>query len=157
MRTWNAKPLEVERKWWLIDAKDQTLGRMATTIAEHLRGKNKVQFTPNVDTGDFIIVINADKVRLSGNKINQKMYFTHSRFFGSLKSKTAQKLQESDPERMIQLAVKGMLPENKLSFALMTKLKVYKGSEHPHAAQNPSLLEIPKKKKTKEQTAKKGN
>lgn len=152
MRTWNAKPLEIERKWWLVNAEGQTLGRMATVIANTLRGKNKVQFTPNVDTGDFVVVINADKIKLSGNKWSQKTYFTHSIFFGSLKKKSAQKMQETTPEKLVELAVKGMLPENKLSFKLMTKLKIYKGAEHPHTAQNPAMLEVP----TKQKKAKKG-
>lgn len=142
MKTWTAKPLEVERKWWLVDADGQTLGRMATEIANLLRGKNKPQFTPHVDTGDFVVVINAEKVKMSGNKMTEKTYFTHSLHFGSLKRFTANKLQEQKPEKLVTLAVKGMLPENKLSFKLMTKLKVYKGSAHPHAAQKLETLSL---------------
>lgn len=147
MKTWTAKPLEVERKWWLVDADGQTLGRMCTEIANVLRGKNKPQFTPHVDTGDFVVVINAEKVKMSGNKLTEKTYFSHSRFFGSLKRVTAEKMQQTKPERVVELAVKGMLPENKLSFKLMTKLKIYKGAEHPHSAQQLQAMTIKVKAK----------
>lgn len=143
MKTWNAKPNEVERKWWLVDATDKTLGRMATEIAKVLRGKNKAEFTPHVDAGDFVIVINSEKVRMTGKKWEQEKYYRHSRFFGSLKELTAAQMREKDPTMIISEAVSGMLPKTKLGRALITKLKAFKGSEHPHQAQRPELLNIP--------------
>ncbi|MCB0394562.1 MAG: 50S ribosomal protein L13 [Bdellovibrionales bacterium] len=145
METWNAKKEEFgydTKKWWLVDATDLTVGRMATSIADVLRGKNKPTFTPNVDTGDFVVVINADKIKFSGRKLLQKKYYTRSRFFGSLRELTAEKVLEKKPERVITDAVKGMLPTNKLSYSLMTKLKVYPGADHPHAAQKPEMLNL---------------
>jgi len=125
----------VEKKWWLIDATDQPLGRIATRVATLLRGKHKPQFTPFLDTGDHVVVINAEKVKLTGKKWTDKVYFRHSRFFGSLKATSAQELLEKDPAELIEKAVKGMLPTNKLSRRLIHKVKAYKGTEHPHAAQ----------------------
>ncbi|HRK08054.1 MAG TPA: 50S ribosomal protein L13 [Pseudobdellovibrionaceae bacterium] len=140
--TWQAKTGEVPRQWWVVDAADKSIGRIATEIARVLRGKHKPQFTPNQDAGDFVIVINAEKVQMSGNKLDEKRYYRHSRFFGSLKSLTAREMLEKDPEFVIQDAVYGMLPKNKLSKSLLTKLKAYKGGTHPHAVQKPQPLEI---------------
>ena len=128
---------DVERNWWIIDAADKPLGRIATHIAVLLRGKHKPTFTPNVDNGDFVVVINADQVKLSGSKWTDKKYYRHSRFFGSLKEKTAEQMREDDPSFMVLDSVKGMLPENKLAHQLLTKLKVYKGADHPHKNQKP--------------------
>lgn len=142
MRTWNAKPQEVERKWWLIDANNKNLGRMSTQIAKILRGKHKPQFTPHVDTGDFVVVVNADKINLSGNKWEQKKYYRHSGFFGSLKETGAREMQNTKPHLMVEKAVEGMLPKNRLSRNLIKKLKVYAGAEHPHSAQKPQALDL---------------
>ena len=142
MMTWNAKPGEVERKWWLVDATDKTLGRMCTEIAKVLRGKNKPQFTPHIDTGDFVIVINSEKVRMTGNKWTQEKYYRRSRYFGSVKELTAEQMREKDPSFIISEAVAGMLPKTRLGRQLITKLKAYKGSEHPHTAQKPEALTI---------------
>ncbi len=140
MKTVYTKTEEVERNWWLVDAADQTLGRLSTRLATVLRGKNKPTYTPNVDCGDFVVVINADKINLSGAKWTAKKYFTHSRFFGSLKEKTAAQKLADDPEFLIHEAVRGMLPTNRLSRSVLSKLKIYKGTEHPHAAQKPNSL-----------------
>lgn len=140
MKTWNAKPGEVDRKWWLIDASGKTLGRMATEIATILRGKNKPTFTPHVDTGDFVVVINSEKVEMSGDKWNSEKFYSRSRYFGSLKELTAAQLKEKDPTAVIKEAVAGMLPKNKLSKQLILKLKAYKGPNHPHDAQRPEAL-----------------
>lgn len=144
MKTWNAKDSEVQRQWWLIDADGQTLGRLATRIATILRGKDKTIFTPHVDTGDFVVVINSKKIKLTGNKLLDKKYYTHSRYFGSLKTFTAQQKLESDSGFLITEAVKGMLPQNKLSRQIIKKLKVYEAGEHPHAVQKPQTLTIKK-------------
>lgn len=139
-----AKPGEVERKWYIVDAEGKTLGRLATQVAAVLRGKHKPEYTPHVDTGDFVIVINADKVHLSGNKWeDKKYYFQRTHKPGSLKTFTARELRRRNPERMIRLAVWGMLPHNRLGRRLITKLKVYAGSEHPHAAQQPAEFPLP--------------
>jgi large subunit ribosomal protein L13 len=140
MRTYSAKPGEVSRDWYVVDASEFELGRLATRIATVLRGKHKPQFTPHVDTGDFVIVTNASQVRLSGRKEQQKLYHRYSGYAGGMKSIDAKTVRGSDPERMIRQAVKGMLPKNRLSRALIKKLKVYGGGEHPHAAQQPSPL-----------------
>ncbi|WP_058300222.1 50S ribosomal protein L13 [Gorillibacterium timonense] len=140
--TYMAKPNEVERKWYIIDAEGKTLGRMASEAASIIRGKHKPEFTPNVDTGDFVIVINADKVVLTGKKLQKKMYYRHSLYPGGLKVTSAQDMLKNKPERMIELAIHGMLPKNRLGDALKTKLKVYAGSEHPHQAQNPEVWEL---------------
>lgn len=142
MKTYSAKPNEVDQNWLLVDAEGQTLGRMATQIATRLRGKHKAEYTPHVDTGDFIVVINADKVKVTGKKATDKLYYSHSGFPGALKSISFEKLQEKAPERVIQLAVKGMLPKNPLGRAMFKKLKVYAGAEHPHGAQQPQTVQL---------------
>lgn len=140
MKTWNAKAADRQDKWWLVDAEGKTLGRMATEIAMVLRGKHKPTFTPNVDTGDFVVVINPEKVLVKGRKSEQKIYYRHTGFFGGLKETSFKQMLEKKPEEIIQNAVKGMLPRNKLSSQIIKKLKVYRGSEHPHDAQNPQPL-----------------
>ena len=142
MKTYSAKPLEVERKWWLIDAEGQTLGRLASTIANLLRGKNKPQYTPHVDTGDFVVVINSSKVVVSGNKETDKKYYRHSGYPGGLKVETFKSLMEKNPVAAVEKAVKGMLPHNTLGQEQFNKLKVYAGAEHPHQAQNPAVYEM---------------
>lgn len=141
MKTYSAKPLEVERKWYLIDAEGVTLGRLATLAANVLRGKNKPQFTPHVDTGDFIIVINADKIKVTGKKETDKMYYSHTGYPGGFKAVAFKDLMEKNPCAAVEKAVKGMLPHSTLGRQQFTKLKVYAGSEHPHAAQNPVVLD----------------
>ena len=142
MSTYMAKAGEIERQWYVIDAAEQTLGRLSTRIADILRGKHKPIFTPHVDTGDFVIVINAKKVKLTGNKWDQKKYYRHSGYPGGLKETTYQKLLEKNPELIIEKAVKGMIPHNKLGRQVFKKLKVYAGPEHPHQAQQPQELEL---------------
>ncbi|CAM2767780.1 MULTISPECIES: 50S ribosomal protein L13 [Slackia] len=142
MKTYYAKPQEVEREWVLIDATDQVLGRVATKAATILKGKNKPQYTPHVDTGDFVIIINADKIRVTGTKVTSKEYYRHSGHPGGLKKETFQEAMEKHPERVIEHAVKGMLPKNTLGRAMGMKLKVYAGAEHPHAAQKPREIKI---------------
>ena len=141
MKTYSAKPLEVERKWYLIDAEGEILGRLATRIVNILRGKNKPEYTPNVDTGDFVIVINADKVVVSGKKETDKIYYHHTGYPGGLKSASVKEVREKDARKLIEKAVKGMLQHNTLGDTQFTKLKVYNGPEHPHAAQKPIVLE----------------
>ncbi|MDP2157708.1 MAG: 50S ribosomal protein L13, partial [Nitrospirota bacterium] len=131
MKTQFAKKGDVERKWYVVDARDAVLGRLAVKIAVYLRGKNKPVFTPNVDTGDFIIVVNADKVRLTGNKMTDKVYYHHTGYIGGIKAETAKEMFEKHPERVIEKAVWGMLPKNTLGRQMLKKLKVYKGAEHP--------------------------
>lgn len=133
---------EIERKWFVVDAADQRLGRLSTEIARVLRGKNKPIYTPHLDTGDFVVVINAEKITVTGNKANQKLYRRHSGRPGGMKTETFAKLQARLPERIIEQAVRGMLPKNRLGRDLFRKLKVYAGPEHPHAAQNPETLTI---------------
>lgn len=142
MKTYSAKPLEVERKWWLIDAEGQTLGRLATTVANLLRGKNKPQFTPHIDIGDFVVVINSSKVKVSGNKETDKKYYRHSGYPGGLKVETFSSLMEKNPVAAVEKAVKGMLPHNTLGQEQFNKLKVYAGAEHPHQAQKPAVYEM---------------
>ncbi|MGH1371440.1 MAG: 50S ribosomal protein L13 [Cellvibrionaceae bacterium] len=142
MKTYSAKPESVQRDWYVIDAEGKTLGRMASEIASRLRGKHKPEFTPHVDTGDYIVVINAEKVAVTGNKAKNKMYHHHTGYVGSLKSISFEKLIEKAPERAIQSAVKGMLPRGPLGRAMFKKLKVYAGVEHPHAAQQPKELNV---------------
>ena len=142
MKTYSAKPLEVERKWYVIDAEGKTLGRLATVCANLLRGKTKPNYTPNVDTGDFVIVINADKIQVSGKKETDKIYYHHTGFPGGLKSISFKDLMGKDPTKAIEKAVKGMLPHNTLGAEQFTKLKVYAGAEHPHAAQKPEVYEM---------------
>jgi len=133
---------EIERKWYVIDAKGQVLGRMATEIAMRLRGKHKPIFTPHIDTGDFIVVINASKVKLTGKKLSDKMYYRHTGYMGGLKSMNAKTMLEKKPEEVIRLAVKRMLPKNRLGRAQLKKLKIYAGPEHPHQAQTPEALKL---------------
>ena len=142
MKTFSAKPAEVRRDWYLVDADGKTLGRLATEIARRLRGKHKAEYTPHVDTGDYIVVVNAEKVRVTGAKTTDKMYHHHTGYPGGLKSISFEKLIDKAPERVIQRAVKGMLPRNPLGRAMFKKLKVYAGNEHPHAAQQPQVLNI---------------
>ena len=142
MKTYSAKPREVDQNWLLVDADGQTLGRMATAIATRLRGKHKAEYTSHVDTGDFVVVINAEKVKVTGNKASDKMYHSHSGYPGGLKSISLEKLIDRTPERVIQLAVKGMLPRTPLGRAMFKKLKVYAGSEHPHSAQQPKSVQL---------------
>jgi len=130
----------IERNWWVVDASDQTLGRLATKIANTLRGKHKPQFTPHADAGDFVVVLNSDKIKLTGNKWDQKKYYRHTGYIGSLKTTTAKELLDKDSTQIITKAVRGMLPKNRLSSQIINKLKVYRGSEHPHAAQKPQAL-----------------
>ena len=148
-KTWTAKKgitndgeVTVDRKWWLIDAKGQTLGRLATQIALIIRGKTKPTFTPHVDTGDQVVVINSDQIKMTGKKWQEKLYYRHSRYFGGIKSLTAEQQKEKDSTFMITEAVRGMLPKNKLSRDLIKKLKVYRGAEHPHVSQRPEALTI---------------
>lgn len=142
MKTFSAKAHEVERDWYVVDADGKTLGRMATEIARRLRGKHKAEFTPHVDTGDYIVVINAEKVHVTGNKLTDKMYYRHTGYIGNLKEQNLETLLAEHPERAIEYAVKGMLPRNSLGRAVYRKLKVYAGSEHPHAAQQPKVLDL---------------
>ena len=146
MKTFNAKADEVERKWWIVDAANQKVGRVATHVATILRGKNKAIFTPNVDTGDFVVIINTDKMELSGTKWDDKKYYRHSRFFGSMKEMTAAQAKQKDSTFIMHEAVRGMLPTNKLSRHVIMKLKAYPGAEHDHAAQKPALYTLPTKK-----------
>jgi large subunit ribosomal protein L13 len=141
MKTYSAKPGEITREWYLVDAEGKTLGRLATQIADTLRGKRKPQFTPHVDTGDFVIVVNAEKVHVTGNKLDQKRYYRHSGYPGGLRSRTLREQLERRPTEVLRVAVKGMLPKNRLARQQITKLKIYAGPEHPHEAQNPKPLE----------------
>lgn len=142
MKTFVAKPAEVKRDWFVIDAEGKTLGRMATEIARRLRGKHKAEYTPHVDTGDYIVVVNAEKVAVTGNKRSDKMYYRHSGYIGNLKSTNFEKLIAHKPEQIIQLAVKGMMPRGPLGRAMQRKLKIFAGAEHTHTAQQPKPLEI---------------
>lgn len=142
MRTFTAKREEAERHWYVVDAKNKVLGRLASELAKILRGKHKPQFTPHVDTGDYVIVVNAEKVNLTGNKLKDKVYYSHSGYPGGIKSVTAEDLKAKKPEDLIRFAVKGMLPKNRLGRKLFKKLKVYAGGEHPHQAQQPKPIEI---------------
>ena len=142
MKTWNAKPGEIERRWLLVDAEGQTLGRLATRIADSLRGKDKPTFTPHVDTGDFVVVVNAEKVAVTGKKLDEKLYHRHSGYPGGLRSRSLREQLERRPEEVIRKAVKGMLPRNRLGRAQLRKLKIYAGPEHPHTAQAPKEMTI---------------
>ncbi|MBT3017136.1 MAG: 50S ribosomal protein L13 [Candidatus Thiodiazotropha endolucinida] len=142
MTTVSAKPAEVRRNWYLVDATDKTLGRLSTEIARHLRGKHKPEYTPHVDTGDYIVVVNAEKIRVTGNKLSDKMYHHHTGFIGNLKSINLEKLLQKAPERAIEHAVKGMMPKNPLGRAMLKKLRVFAGPEHTHQAQQPQPLDI---------------
>jgi large subunit ribosomal protein L13 len=139
-KTWNAKPGEIERRWYLVDAEGQTLGRLATQIADTLRGKRKPQYTPHVDTGDFVVVVNAEKIAVTGTKLDDKLYYRHSGYPGGLRSRPLRDELERRPTEVIRKAVKGMLPRNRLARQQLTKLKVYAGPEHPHKAQDPKPL-----------------
>ena len=140
MKTYSAKPGEIDREWYIVDAEGQTLGRLATQIADRLRGKGKPQFTPHVDTGDFVIVVNAEKIQVTGNKLDEKMYYKHSGYPGGLRERTLREQLDRQPTEVLRKAVKGMLPRNKLGRAQLTKLKIYAGPEHPHEAQAPKPL-----------------
>lgn len=142
MKTYVAKPADVERKWYVIDAEDQILGRLATTIASILRGKHKPEYTPFVDTGDFVVVVNAEKVKLSGNKEDKKLYRRHSLYPGGLKEIPFKEMQAKHPDRLIRLAVKGMLPKNALGRQMLKKLKIHAGPDHKHQAQKPEVWEV---------------
>lgn len=142
MKTFSAKPDSVQRDWFLVDADGKTLGRLATEIAHRLRGKHKAEYTPHVDTGDYIVVVNAEKIQVTGNKAKDKIYYRHSGYVGNLKSISFEKLIDKAPERAIQNAVKGMLPRNPLGRTMFRKLKVYAGTEHPHTAQQPQPLNL---------------
>jgi large subunit ribosomal protein L13 len=142
MKTYNAKPGEVAREWYVVDAEGQILGRLATQIADTLRGKRKPQYTPHVDTGDFVVVVNAEKIAVTGSKLDQKRYYRHSGYPGGLRSRTLRDQLERRPTEVIRTAVKGMLPKNRLARQQLTKLKVYAGPEHPHQAQNPRPLNL---------------
>ena len=141
MKTYSAKPGEIERHWYLVDAEAKTLGRLATQIAEVLRGKGKPAYTPHVDTGDFVIVVNAEKIHVTGQKLDQKLYYHHSGYPGGLRTRTLREQLDRRPEEVLRKAVKGMLPKNRLASAQLRKLKIYAGPEHPHAAQNPEPLQ----------------
>lgn len=142
MKTYSAKASEVRQSWFLCDAEGKVLGRLACEVARRLRGKHKAIYTPHVDTGDFIVVVNAEKILLTGKKVTDKIYYHHSGYPGGIKSRTAGKMRQEKPERLIHLAVKGMLPKNSLGRRMLRKLKIYSGSEHPHEAQRPEKLEL---------------
>ena len=142
MKTFSAKSHEVKRDWYIVDATNQVLGRVAAEIARRLRGKHKPEFTPHVDTGDYIVVVNVDKLRVTGNKAKDKLYHRHSTYPGGLYTTSFEKMQAKHPERVLQLAVKGMLPKGPLGYAMIKKMKVYAGGEHPHSAQQPKTLPI---------------
>jgi large subunit ribosomal protein L13 len=142
MKTFSAKSHEVERDWFVVDATDKVLGRLASQLAHRLRGKHKTIYTPHVDTGDFIVVVNVDKLRVTGNKSEDKMYYRHSGYPGGLYETNFNKLQQRFPARVLEKAVKGMLPKGPLGYAMLKKLKVYAGGEHPHIAQQPKALEV---------------
>jgi large subunit ribosomal protein L13 len=142
MKTYNAKPGEVAREWYLVDADGQTLGRLATLIADTLRGKRKPQYTPHVDTGDFVVVVNAEKIVVTGQKLDQKHYYRHSGYPGGLKSRSLREQLERRPTEVLRIAVRGMLPKNRLARQQLTKLKIYAGPEHPHGPQSPKPLTL---------------
>ena len=142
MKTYNPKKEEIERKWWLVDAEGKVLGRLATEVAVLLRGKNKPGFAAHVDTGDFVVVVNAEKVRVTGNKLDEKMYYHHSQYPGGLREQTMKEVLAKKPEEVIEKAVRGMIPKNVLGRAVIKKLKVYKGPVHPHEAQNPQEIKL---------------
>jgi large subunit ribosomal protein L13 len=141
-KTWNAKPGEIERQWYLVDAEGQTLGRLATEIAETLRGKRKPQYTPHVDAGDFVVVVNAEKIAVTGKKLDDKLYYRHSGYPGGLRSRPLREELARRPTEVLRKAVKGMLPRNRLGRAQLRKLKIYAGAEHPHDAQAPKPLRL---------------
>lgn len=140
MNTFMASPKTIERKWYVVDATGQTLGRLASEVAKVLRGKNKPIFTPHIDTGDYVIIVNADKVAVTGKKLDKKLYYRHSEYVGGFKSQTLREMMEKKPDHVVKMAVKGMLPKGPLGNQMLTKLHVYAGAEHPHAAQKPEAL-----------------
>lgn len=142
MKTYVAKPSTIERNWLVVDAKDQRLGRLATRIADSLRGKTKPEYTPNIDTGDFVVVVNASRIAVTGRKMENKIYYRHTGYPGGLKQRTLAEMMTKRPEHVIRLAVKGMLPKNRLGRAQLKKLKIYAGSEHPHEAQKPKEMQL---------------
>jgi large subunit ribosomal protein L13 len=142
MKTYSAKPGEVTRRWYVVDADGRTLGRLATVIADTLRGKNKPQYTPHVDTGDFVVVVNAERIAVTGNKLDQKRYYRHSGYPGGIRSRTLREQLERRPTEVLRTAVKGMLPKNRLARQQLNKLKIYAGPEHPHQAQAPEPLKL---------------
>ncbi len=142
MKTYSAKSHEVQGDWFVVDATDKVLGRLSSELARRLRGKHKPEYTPHADTGDYLVVINADKITVTGNKAKDKIYYHHTGYVGNLKRASFEKMMETHPERIIELAVKGMLPKNPLGRAMFKKLKVYTGSEHPHSAQQPQPLNV---------------
>ena len=142
MKTVSMREQDVVRSWWIIDAKDKTLGRIATEVAKRLRGKHKPEFTPHVDTGDYIVIVNAEKVRVTGNKEQGKMYWRHTGYPGGIRSTSVETMRTEHPERMLEIAVKGMLPKGPLGYAMIKKLKIYADAEHPHSAQQPKPLEF---------------
>ena len=142
MKTFSAKPSDVQHDWYVVDAQGRTLGRLATEVARRLRGKHKPEYTPHVDTGDYIVVINAEKIRVTGNKLKDKMYYRHTGYVGNLKSESLETLLKRAPERVLELTVKGMLPRNPLGRQMLKKLKVIRGENHPHQAQQPLPLEL---------------
>ena len=145
MKSFMASPSTIERKWYVVDATDHTLGRLSAEIANVLRGKKKPIFTPHIDTGDYVIVVNADKIKVTGKKLDQKIYYNHSDYVGGMKETTLKEMLQKKPEYVIRHAVKGMLPKGPLGREMMTKLHVYAGAEHPHAAQKPEVLEVAEK------------
>lgn len=145
MKSFMASPSTIERKWYVIDAADQTLGRLSTEVANILRGKNKPIFTPHIDTGDYVIIVNADKVKVTGKKLEQKIYYRHSEYVGGMKETTLKEMMNKKPEFVVEHAVKGMLPKGPLGRQMLSKLHVYAGAEHPHAAQQPEVYEIAKR------------
>ena len=142
MKTFSAKPEDVRRDWYVVDATNKTLGRLSTEIARRLRGKHKVEYTPHVDTGDYIVVVNADKIRVTGNKMKDKMYYRYTGYIGNLKSMPLEKMMQEKPERALELSVKGMMPRNPLGRKMLSKLRVFAGPEHSHEAQQPITLNI---------------
>lgn len=142
MKTFVAKPSTIDRDWYIVDASGKRLGRLATQIADTLRGKNKPQYTPNIDTGDFVVVVNAEKIAVTGNKLEDKIYYRHTGYPGGIKQRTLGEMLERQPEEVIRKAVRGMMPKNRLGRAQLKKLKIYAGPDHPHEAQQPSELEI---------------
>ena len=142
MKTFSAKPQEVQSSWYLVNAEGQTLGRLASQIASRLRGKHKPEYTPHVDTGDYIVVVNAEKIRVTGRKLKDKIYYKHTGYIGNLKKESLEHLMQRAPEKALERAVKGMLPRNPLGRQMIKKLRVFSGTEHPHQAQQPVLLEL---------------
>jgi large subunit ribosomal protein L13 len=142
IKTYKTKPSDIERRWWVVDAEGQTLGRLASKIAPYLTGKNKPIYTPNLDTGDYVIIINADKIAVTGERLDKKIYYRHSGYPGGMKTLTMREMMDRNPERVVTMAVKGMLPSSALGRQMLKKLKVYAGPDHRHAAQQPQVLEV---------------